>query len=105
MLITELTRKIDSDMKNNTHFVIGLILLLLILLIVRFVTEPFAPENVLLRVPEVVGVIVTGLVWGLVVWFPIRLVRGVGRAPDMLTFVFYTAVVVSGLYVIFQASL
>ena len=91
-------------MNNNLRFVIGLILLLLALLIMRFVTEPYAPGNVLLHVPEVVGVIVTGLVWGLIIWFPIRLVRGVGRAPDMQTFIFYTAVVVSVLYFIFQVS-
>ena len=91
-------------MNNNLRFVIGLILLLLALLIMRFVTEPYAPGNVLLRIPDAVGVIVTGLVWGLIIWYPVRLVRGAGRAPGMQQFVFNTVVVVSALYVIFQAS-
>jgi hypothetical protein len=91
-------------MKNNISFVISLILLLLALLVIKFVTQPYAPENVLLRVPEVVGIMLTGLIWGLILWLPIRAVQGVGRAPDMQTFIFYTTVVVSVLYFIFQAS-
>ena len=91
-------------MKNNISFVISLILLLLALLIINFFTEPYAPENVLLQVPKVLGVIVTGLVWGLIIWSPIRVVRGAGRAPGIQRFIFYTAVVFSVLYFIFQAG-
>jgi len=91
-------------MKDNINFVISLILLLLGLLIIRFVTEPYAPGNVLLQVPKTLGALGTGLVWGLIIWLPIRMVRGGGRAPGMHRFIFYTAAVVSVLYVIFQTS-
>ena len=91
-------------MKNNISFVISLILLLLALLIIRFVTEPYAPENVLLQVPKTLVILVTGLVWGLVIWLPIRLVKGGGRAPGMHRFIFYVAAVTSVLYVVLQTG-
>jgi hypothetical protein len=91
-------------MKNNIRFIFSLILLLLALLIITFITEPYAPENVLMQVPKAAGILVMGLLWGLIIWLPIRLFQGNGRAPGMQRFIFITAVVVSILYIIFQAG-
>jgi hypothetical protein len=90
---------------NNIRFVIGLGILLISLLILKFAIEPFAPENLLLPLAGALGVIATGLVWGVILWLPIRLVRGGGRAPDVQRFIFYTAVAVSIAYLFLQAGL
>lgn len=90
---------------NNLRFIIGLSILLAILLILKFAIEPFAPKNSLLPIAEAMGVIATGLVWGVIIWFPIRMVRGTGRAPGMQRFIFYTAVAVSVAYMFMQAGL
>jgi len=78
---------------ETVRFTIGLAILLLIALAFKFITEPFAPDDFIPSLIEALGILVAGVIWGLMVWLPIRLIKGTDRAPDLQHFVFYTAAI------------
>ena len=78
---------------NTVRFTIGLVILLLVLLIFKFFTEPFAPGDFMLPLAEAFGVLVAGVILGLLVWSALRLFKGPDKAPDLQNFVFYMAAI------------
>lgn len=87
---------------NHLRFTVGIGILLIVLLVFSFVIEPFALENIQTPVIEAAGVIVSGLIAGFFAWVPVRLVRGIDRAPDMENFLFYTTVIFSVISMVYR---
>ena len=84
---------------NSIRFIIGLAGLLLVILIFLFFTQPFAPENIIERLIDSLGILVAGLIWGILFWVPIRMIKGTDTAPDLQHFLFYSAAIFTALYV------
>ena len=87
---------------NQIRFIVILAILLLVLLVLRFITQPFAPENILGPLGETLGTLLIGMIWGLIIYFPIRLFKGPDEAPDMQNFIFYAAAIFSILFLLYR---
>ena len=87
---------------NQIRFIIALAILLLILLVFRFVTQPFAPEKMISPVAEALGILVIGLIWGGIIYLPIRLFQGPDKSPDFQSFIFYVAAIFSALFLVYH---
>lgn len=85
------------------RFFAGLAFLLLLLLIARFIKEPFAIFSAVGPTIEAVGVIIIGLIWGLLFWVLIRFFNGPNRTPDPERFIFYVAMIVTAIYIVYHA--
>lgn len=87
---------------NHLRLTIALTILLLILLIFRFITEPFAPANIIVPISESLAILGIGLVWGVIIYLPLRLFRGPDKSPDSRSFIVYTAVAFIALYMVYH---
>ena len=87
---------------NQVRFIVALPILLLVLLVFRFMTQPFSPEKMVSPVGEAVGILVVGLIWGIIIYLPVRLFKGPDEAPDFQSFIAYVAVIFSGLFMVYH---
>ena len=85
---------------NTVRFTIGLAILLLILLIFKFFTEPFAPGDFIPPLAEAFGMLMSGVILGLLAWSALRLFKGPDKAPDLQHFVFYLATIYIALSIV-----
>jgi len=87
---------------NQIRFTVMLAILILVLLVLRFITQPFAPENMLIPLGETLGILLIGIIWGLIIYLPIRLFKGPDHAPDFPNFIFYSATIFSILFILYS---
>ncbi len=87
---------------NLSRFFLGLALLEIALLAFKFTTDPLAGSNLAATFAETIGSVTGGLLWGLIVWAPIRLIRGSDKAPDIRSFTLYSAAIIVALFIIFR---
>lgn len=87
---------------NQLRFIIASAILLLILLVFRFITQPFSPENMISPLVESFGILVIGLIWGVIIYLPVRLFQGPDKTPDFQSFIFYAAVVFCALFMVYH---
>ena len=88
---------------EQLRFTIGLVLFFLVLLIYKFITAPFSPANMLSPLVETLGILVVGLIWGVIIWLPVRLFKGVDEAPDFQNFIFYAAVIFGFVFMVYSS--
>lgn len=74
-------------------FLIGLAVVAAAVAAMEFITNPFAGENIFFTLGGVAGKIGGGVVLGLIIWAPLRLIRGSERAPDARKVVLYTTAI------------
>jgi len=87
---------------NQIRFAIALAILLVILMIYRFIVQPYGPGNILVPIGESIGIIVIGLIWGVLIYFPIRLFKGPDNSPDFQSFIVYVAFGFAALFAIYN---
>ena len=89
---------------NQIRFTIALAILLLILMIYRFIVNPYGSGNILVPIGESIGIIIIGLIWGALIYSAIRLFKGPDNAPDFQSFIVYGAFVFAALVAIYNFS-
>lgn len=87
---------------NQIRFTIALAILLLILMIYRFIMQPYGLGNILIPFGESVGLIIVGLIWGVLIYLPIRLFKGPDNSPDFQSYIVYVAFAFAALYMIYK---
>lgn len=87
---------------NQIRFIIALTILLLILMIYKFITQPYGPGNIIVPIGESVGLIIIGLIWGALIYLPIRLFKGPDNSPDFQSYIVYVAFAFAALYMIYH---
>jgi cell division protein FtsW (lipid II flippase) len=87
---------------NLSRFFLGLAFLILALLAFKFSTDPLTDKNIAATIGEGVGGVMGGLIWGLFIWCPIRLIRGADKAPDIRSFILYAAAIFVAIYIVFH---
>ena len=87
---------------NQIRFIIALAILLFILLVFRFFTTPFGPGNIIGPFAESLGILGLGLIWGVLVYLPIRLFVGPDKTPDFQSFITYIATAFIFLFMIYN---
>jgi hypothetical protein len=83
---------------NTIRFIVGILILLTILLVFRFFTEPSAFNAITPPILEALGVLMAGLIWGVLLWTLFRLIKGPDKSPNLPNFSFYTAIIFITLY-------
>lgn len=81
---------------NLSRFLLGLSLLTTSLVTYKFTTDPLANtnwEHVLFSVGESVGGVAGALIWGLIIWAPLRFFSGADKAPEVRSFTLYAAAI------------
>ena len=92
----------EDDLMELPRFFVGLGLLVLALVVFRFATDPLAGTNMTSTLAQAAGGVVGGLIWGLAIWTPIRLIRGSKKAPEVRRFALYTTAVVVVAFIVFR---
>ena len=87
---------------NQVRFIVALAILLLVLLVFRFMTQPFSPEKMVSPLGEAVGILVVGLIWGIIIYLPVRLFQGPDKSPDFQSFIVYAAAIFSVLFMAYH---
>ena len=72
------------------------------LAIFEFASDPTAASNIARTVGESMGGVAGGLILGLIIWAPFRLIRGADKAPDVRRFTLYTAAVLVTAFTVFR---
>ena len=86
---------------NLSRFFLGLALLALAILAFKFSTGQLADKNTTATMGEVIGGVMGGLIWGLFIWGPIRLIRGADKAPDIRRVTLYAAAIFVAIFIVF----
>jgi len=63
---------------------------------------PYGPGNILVPIGESIGLIIIGLIWGLLIYFPIRLFKGPDNSPDFQSYIVYVAFAFAAVYMAYQ---
>lgn len=93
---------------KRTRFVLGLALLASAIVVFQLIAEPFLATGQFTQyrfwslLGSGIGGVAGGLVWGIIVWLPLRIIRGAKNAPDPLKFSLYTAAIVVGAFIVFR---
>lgn len=88
---------------KTSRFILGLILITITLATYKVVTNPLAQEDIVGIISQSIGGVVGGLIWGLILWFPARLIIGIkNKAPDLRKFCLYTATIMIALFIAFE---
>ena len=88
---------------NLQRFFLGLALLTMVLVAYTLTTDPFAIanwEHSLVTAGKAVGGVTGALIWGLIIWAPIRFFRGADKAPEIRSFTLYTAAVFVAMFIV-----
>jgi len=83
-------------------FFAGIFLLVLAFGVFTFVTDPTAGTHLVFTLGEAVGSVMAGLILGLIVWAPFRIIHGVEKAPDVRRFTLYTAAILVAVFIVFR---
>ena len=76
---------------NLLRILIALAVLILGSLILQFAIAPFSIGDDTFQIGQSMGRVAGGIIWGVIIWDIIKLLRGNDRSPDMSSFIFYTA--------------
>ena len=90
---------------NLLRFFLGLTLLTMALVTYNLTTDPFAIANVehgLVTAGKAVGGVTGALIWGVIIWAPIRFFRGTDKTPEIRSFTLYTAAVFVAIFIVFR---
>ena len=93
---------------KQTRFVLGLALLASAIVVFQLITEPFLATGQFTQygfwwlLGSGIGGVAGALVWGIIVWLPLRIIRGAKNAPDPLKVSLYTAAIVVGAFIVFR---
>ena len=90
----------DNKM-NLSRLFLSLALMALALLALKFAVDPLADKNIAATTGEAIGGVVGGLIWGLFIWVPIRLIRGADKAPDIRRVTLYAAAIFVAIFIVF----
>ena len=89
---------------DKSRFSTALVMLLLVIMVFKFVTDPFAPENIIPPLLESVRILAISLGLGLVFYAIVRLFKGSNEAPDFQKFVFSTTAILIVLFIIYHVG-
>ncbi len=90
-----------------TQFVFGLALLASVIVVFRLITEPFlatgqlTPYELGWLLGSGIGGVAGALILGIIVWLPLRIIRGAKNAPDPLKVSLYTAAISVSAFIVF----
>jgi len=91
-----------------TRFILGLTLLASAIVVFELATEPYLATGELTQnkfwwlVGAGIGGVAGALIWGIILWLPLRFFRGLENAPEPLKFTLYTAAILVSGFIVFR---
>jgi len=93
-----------NEQMETKIFIIGLLILLIAFFILEVVFLNNNNLSIVYRLGGSVGAVSGSLLWGVILWAPVRLVRGKDNAPDIRKFTLITAYIFTALYMLMKLT-
>lgn len=88
---------------KTIHFILGLLGIIVSLAFLSYFAESkhlYEQDRIFSSLGSGVGGLLGALVWGSVVWFSIRVIRGANKAPEIKSFLFKFSAIFCVIYIL-----